>query len=329
MAVQPLPNGAGPRLPGQAGGKSGGVSHGKVKPQQHAATGSGFGVQKVGQKGFGIVAGAVIAGCDLPAAGNADPDRILAGPGGAGAGRSGPVDHGHGIKGRGWQKARLVQDETGDGFGIVQVQNGHGQRGKGRVGGNGAGEGVGGLDQVVAGLGAEHFDLGMTVALVAFDQHQIDRSEAGQDVAERGFGAAVLAHQGKAVGRGEHDLGRAGDAVAVGVFAGVVKIDVVMDMLDRRDGQPLGGNRGHEPLHQTGLAGVLPADDAIDLHAVPLSRAAKRAMSSGVLALAKAMSSGKPAIRAPWAMAKSRMRALAPEARKAARAGARATGHRP
>ncbi len=104
----------------------------------------------------------------------------------------------------------------------------------------------------------------MAVALVAFDEDQVGGGEAGKDGGKVGFRAAVFAQKGEAVGGGEEDLGRAGGAVAEGVFAGLVKVDVVVDVLDGGDGEPARGEGGDEAFHQGGLAGVLPAHDAVE-----------------------------------------------------------------
>ncbi len=56
-----------------------------------------------------------------------------------------------------------------------------------------------------------------------------------QDLGQFRFRAAMFAHQRKAVGGGEHDLGGPGLAVAKAVLAGLVEVDIVMDVLDGRD----------------------------------------------------------------------------------------------
>ena len=73
---------------------------------------------------------------------------------------------------------------------------------------------------------------------------------------------------------GEHHLVGAGLAVAPGVLARLVEVDLVMGVLDGGDPVALGGQVGDQPLDQRGLAVVLPADHAEHPH--PLTVAPTR-----------------------------------------------------
>ena len=108
----------------------------------------------------------------------------------------------------------------------------------------------------------------MALALVALDQHQIDRRELAQQRGERRLGvAAQLVHQRPAAGGADQDLGRAGQAVAVRILAGLVDVEGVMGVLEGRDREPARHQAGDHLGQQRGLAGAAPAGEADDAHA--------------------------------------------------------------
>ena len=83
-----------------------------------------------------------------------------------------------------------------------------------------------------------------------------------------GFGGGVeLAQLGQAAVRGDHRLEGPGLAVAPGVLAGLVDVEIVVGMLDHRD--PLAGQLQalDQLFDQGGLAGTRPGAETDDLHA--------------------------------------------------------------
>ena len=133
-----------------------------------------------------------------------------------------------------------------------------------------------GGDQRLAGLGPPGLDLGVGVALVTLDDHQIDRGQMTEQRLKRLFRcAAQLRHQRPAGRGGQDHLLRPGGTMAVAVLAGLIDIDPVMGVLDRRDAEAAPADLGHQPLDQSGLSGVLPADDPVDVHVISPHRCAR------------------------------------------------------
>ena len=80
------------------------------------------------------------------------------------------------------------------------------------------------------------------------------------------MGAAQLMHQRPAPIRADQDLGRPGQAVGMGILAGLVDVEIVMRVLERRYREP----PRHDPRDRLGeqgrLAGTAPAGEADDAH---------------------------------------------------------------
>ncbi len=84
-----------------------------------------------------------------------------------------------------------------------------------------------------------HFELGMRLALVAFDDHEIDRRQLVEQVGERRLGRAPqLMHQRPAIGGADQDFGGAGHAVAMQILAGLIHVEGMMRVLEGGDLQP-------------------------------------------------------------------------------------------
>ena len=107
---------------------------------------------------------------------------------------------------------------------------------------------------------AAHLDLGMRLALEAFDQHQVGRREPRQHLGQARL--LLLAHDGVAPAADQRHLGRAGGAMAEGIGAGLVDVGGVVGVLDRRDRPAAAHELGDQPLGERRLARVLPAGDA-------------------------------------------------------------------
>ena len=91
-------------------------------------------------------------------------------------------------------------------------------------------------------------------------------------------GAAQFMHQGPAVRRRHQHLGRAGLAVAPGILAGHIDIELVMGMLDDGNAQALRVEMRDQPRQQRGLARTAPARKADDFHSVRSPPTARQPM---------------------------------------------------
>src|SRR5689334_18425022 len=78
-------------------------------------------------------------------------------------------------------------------------------------------------------------------------------------------------HKGPAVRRSNQHLGRARLAMAPGILAGHVDVELVMRMLDDRDAQALRAEMRYQPRQQRGLARTAPACKADDFHSSSVS----------------------------------------------------------
>ena len=122
----------------------------------------------------------------------------------------------------------------GDRLDVVEVDHRHGRAGSGASEAIGDDVRIVGMQQRLADGGAMDFELGMRLALVALDQHQIDRRQLGQQLAQRRLRlAAQFMHQRPARRRADQHFGRAGHAVAMGILARLVEVEAVMRVLER------------------------------------------------------------------------------------------------
>ena len=123
------------------------------------------------------------------------------------------------------------------------------------------------VDQRLADARAIHLELGMRVALVALDDDEVDRGEPGEQLRQGELRrAAQLAHQGETVLRRHQHLGRSGHAVHVGILAGLVHVERVVRVLERRDREAARRDRRDELGDERGLAGAAPAGQSDDAH---------------------------------------------------------------
>jgi hypothetical protein len=91
--------------------------------------------------------------------------------------------------------------------------------------------------------------------------------ELGEQMVNAQFhGLFEFAHQHQAVPRGSHHLERTGFAVAPGVLAGMVDIELVVGMLHHRYPEPTQLHRRNELLDQGGLARARKTREGNDLH---------------------------------------------------------------
>ena len=161
-----------------------------------------------------------------------------------------------------------LQDEAGDAGTSSRSNCGQARSGQGLVAWPGRRWSVSSRGQQRrAALAPMHLQLGVREALEALDEDQIDRRHPCQQRVQRRLGcAAQLVDHRPAPRRGQHHLPCAGLAMAPGVLARLVEIDLVVGVLDGRDAVAGRGQMADQPLDQRGLAVVLPADDPEDLH---------------------------------------------------------------
>src|SRR6516165_654867 len=123
-------------------------------------------------------------------------------------------------------------------------------------------------EAAVSERGTVHFELGMGLALVPFDQHEIDRTEFGEQGREPGFGlSAQLVNERPTVRRADQNFGRPDHAVGVGILAGLVDVEAMMGVLERRYLKSPRDDAGNDLGEERGLAGAAPAGEADDAHA--------------------------------------------------------------
>ena len=142
----------------------------------------------------------------------------------------------------------------------ISSRRNHGTSGVRRIiGGDGDDGGIPRRHRLAAGA---NLDLAMGFALVAFDQDEVGRRQAGQHLCQRRL--LLLAHDGVAMATHDRHLGGTGGTMPVRIPARMIDIEIVMAVLDRVDGEPAAHELGDQPLHQGRLAGILPAGDAED-----------------------------------------------------------------
>ena len=133
-----------------------------------------------------------------------------------------------------------AEDEVGDRRHVVEVEDRH-ARGPAAAASEATASTVvvAGGDQVLRGGGAAGLDLRVAVALVALDQHQVDRVEPREEGVERAARAPPRSSVISAQRRPEatSTCAGAGGAVAVAVLAGLVDVEAVVRVLERRDGE--------------------------------------------------------------------------------------------
>src|SRR5262245_61235406 len=102
---------------------------------------------------------------------------------------------------------------------------------------------------------ASNIDFGKTLALLAFDQHQIARADIAENIRKRHFRrVADLAHQGEASRRRKRNLTGAGLAHPERVAALMVDLETGMGVLDDGDGEAASRQFANEADHEGGFA---------------------------------------------------------------------------
>src|SRR5262245_20154831 len=108
----------------------------------------------------------------------------------------------------------------------------------------------------------------MALALVPFDQNEIDGARFLQERFKGGLGlAAQLVHDRPPAARSDDHLGGAGHAVRMRILAGLVQVEIMMRVLDRRYSQSATDQARDEFREQRRLSRAAPAGKANDAHA--------------------------------------------------------------
>ena len=165
--------------------------------------------------------------------------------------------------------ARDVADQNvGDPLDVIEIDDRNSRRRQWRIRSDGDDRRVTGMKQRLADGGTVYFELGMRLALVAFDQHEIDRAELLEQGAQRRLASSTqLVHQRPTVGRSHQNLGRPRHAMGVGILAGLIDVEAVMSVLEGRDLKAPCDDAGDDFGEERSLAGAAPAGQADDAHA--------------------------------------------------------------
>jgi hypothetical protein len=119
-----------------------------------------------------------------------------------------------------------------------------------------------------AHAGTIDFELGMRLAFVAFDEHEVDRAELLEQRTQRGLRfPAQLVHERPALSRADKNLGRPGHAMGVGILSGLIDVEGVMGVLERRYLKAARDETGNDFGEERGLSGAAPAGEADNAHA--------------------------------------------------------------
>src|SRR5262249_26514912 len=150
----------------------------------------------------------------------------------------------------------------------MEIDDRNSRRRQWRIRSDGNDRRVTGMKQRLADGGTVYFELRMRLALVAFDQHEIDRAELFEQGAQRRLSSSTqLVHERPTVGRSHQNLGRARHAMGVGILAGLVDVEAVMGVLERRDLKSACDDAGNDFGEERSLAGAAPAGQADNAHA--------------------------------------------------------------
>ena len=126
----------------------------------------------------------------------------------------------------------------------------------------------------LADLAAVDLDAGVMRRFEAFDQHEIDRRHLPQQIVDGGLGRLPqLVHQRPAPAGSDQHLGRAGDAVDVGILAGLVDVEAVMGVLDGGNGEAAPDQPRNDLCEQRGLSRPAPAGQSENAHGMIITPA--------------------------------------------------------
>src|SRR3984893_10716784 len=110
---------------------------------------------------------------------------------------------------------------------------------------------------------AMDLDFCVRIALVALDENEIGRAHAPQKFGKAGlFGPAQFMHKREATGRSNEDLARAGLAMEIGILAGLIHVESMMRVLERRDNDAAFAQIGDQLDDQGRLARAAPPGKA-------------------------------------------------------------------
>ncbi len=105
-----------------------------------------------------------------------------------------------------------------------------------------------------------NLDFRVATPFEAFDKHQICRPHMRRQLEQVRFRfIRKLVHQSPALGRDDHHFRRAGAAVFIRVFAGMINIEFMMRPFDRGDPEPTCRQHWKYPRDQGCFAAAAPA----------------------------------------------------------------------
>ncbi len=154
-------------------------------------------------------------------------------------------------------------DDVRHGGGVIDVHDGNGGAGEALIAGNRHDSGILRMQRRFTHGLPKDFQFGMGFGLEAFDEHQIARREASENLGQSRFGAAAdLMHLHPAAGGGHDHLARPGFAVLVGILARLIDIERVMRVFHGRDLHAATAQQGNQFDEQRRLTGAAPAGHA-------------------------------------------------------------------
>src|SRR5262245_20090125 len=168
----------------------------------------------------------------------------------------------------GCQRGGVPDQNVDDALDIIERGHWNPRCGEWRIRGNSDDCRVAGMKQRLTDRGTVYLELGMRLAFVAFDQHEIDRAKLLEQNTQRRLGfSAQLMHERPALGRTNQNFGGADHAVGMGILARLVDVEAVVGVLERRDRESPRDDAGDDFGEERGLARAAPAGEADDAHA--------------------------------------------------------------
>src|SRR6266567_3914536 len=164
---------------------------------------------------------------------------------------------------------RGVPDQNvDDPLDVVEVEDRNTRLRQRRIGCNSDNRWVLRMEQRLAERGTVEFKLRMRLAFVAFDQHEIDRAELREQNRQRwlGFGAQLV-NERPTLGRTDQNLGRSDYPMGVRILAGLVDVEGVVGVLERRHSKTTRNDAWDHFGNERGLARAAPAGEADNAHA--------------------------------------------------------------
>ena len=124
-----------------------------------------------------------------------------------------------------------------------------------------------GIKRRLAVGGAKDLDLRQGIALEALDQDKVDVLEQPQKFGQRRLRrSAQFPHQRDPIGGRDQHFFCAGRAMLVGILAGLIEVEIVVGVFDRRNAEAAAIQFRNEPDDERSLARSAPSGEADYAH---------------------------------------------------------------